>query len=740
MSSFDKLYEMNESEDGAGDRPLWTIDLEDDDEVLRWCNATLDKLKKQSRYRIHNMKRNLATFRGLQFRSQNTKVSEGNDAREETRKSKNPKIVINHILDMIEAHVSKVTKFKPAVASVPGSDDAVACNTARIADDLIDKFWIKNNFDKLMQKHTRTKRICGESIVWILWNPDIGPYHPDWVAEVFKANGIEGDPRKLSQGEINAKLRKVKDWPKIDLKDEKGNPVLDSKGEAIVIDSPVRIGDIEYKPTVPWRVFFERREHESDIEFGIYTEDVHVDELRAMHPDKADKLEDIKLAEDFDAGSLAIEKKSGKVEVAHLYFRTTARLDRGRYIKFTRNAVLTNRDNQYEGPYGRIIPCDRLTDIDPPGTIDSDSLTTHGIPAQHLYNITTSMNARNRFQFAHPKWFMPQGAVKVESLGNTTSVVQYKGPAAPVLSQPMMPPADNMQQTAKDDLQQIMGVFPGSRGQPPPGITAGIALQFLDEQENERENLAIAKHNASVKNISKQSLSLMGMKYSEDEGRLELLLGRSRAAEIESFEFANLSSIEDVDLQTSSALPTQKAARTQSLIDLSDKYPEQMDADRVLDMIGLGQADKFVSLATVNVRSAELENEKLLRTGKMPEPEETQDHLTHYYYHLSLANDPSMRKYMTKGMEDEFKEHMMTTEMLMSEIAKKNPAYAALIMQKFPNFPSYLTPEELPMPMTEMAGVGDQGAPPPEMTAPPAMAEPNQPIDMQETAVPNTVL
>src|SRR5690606_15887384 len=148
--------------------------------------------------------------------------------------------------------------------------------------------------------------------------------------------------------------------------------------------------------------------------------------------------------------------------------------------------------------------------------------------------------------------------------------------------------------------------------QPPPGIKAGIALQFLDEQENERENLAIAKHNRSIRSIAMQTLSLMSAKYGDDEGRLEDILGRSRAAEIESFKFADLTSVESVALQTQSALPLMKSARVQTLLDLSERYPTDLDGRQVLDMIGLGQSEKFVNLVTVNVRAAERENELLL--------------------------------------------------------------------------------------------------------------------------------
>lgn len=708
MTYFDKFYELAVSDQAKEYRPFWTMVGKDEEELLKWCNTTLDALKTISRYRVYNMRRNLAAYRGIQFRSQSTKVNDlDRDHRDDVKKSKNPRIVMNHLLDMVEQHVSKTTKYRPAIASVPGSDDIVDSNVAKIADDLVENFWTKEGFDALMQKHTRIKRICGESYIFVLYDPDKGPYHPDWVAEVFEKNGIKKDPRKLTKGQINRELRKVKDWPKIELKDADGRPITDEKGELLEVDAPVRVGDIVYKLVMPWRVFLQRQDDESECEFLFYTELRHISDLKAQHPEKAHKLEDVKPAEEFDPSTLAMEKTQDMIEVIHFYHKTTRHLDRGRYIKFTRDTILSNSDNPYEGPFGRILPCDRLTDLNPPGTIDADALTTHGIPAQHLYNITVSMKARNRFIFAHPKWFVPQGAVKAESLGNTSSLVQYKGPTPPVLSQPGLEGTDSMQEWAKEDLQQIMGVFGVSRGAPPSGIKAGVALQFLDEQENERENLAISKHNASIRNIAKQTLSIMGLKYADDEGRLEDILGRTRAAEIQDFSFADLSSIDDVDLQTSSALPLQKSARIQTLMDLSERYPTEVDGRQVLEMIGLGQSDKYVSLSTVAVRAAENENEKLLRTGEMNEVEQWEDHIMHYYIHLTMANETSMKKYLTKELRDELTLHMQQHEMFMVEIMKKNPAYGQLIMQKFPNFPSFLIPEDA---TAALAAMPPQGA------------------------------
>jgi hypothetical protein len=697
MTYFDQFFEIATADKARELKPFWAVADKDEDELKKWLNETLDILKQVSRNRIYTMRRNLAAYRGVQFKSQSTKNNLDTESREDNKRSKNPRIVINHLLDTIEQHVSKTTKYRPATTTIPGSEDIDDKNVASIADELLENFFVKQEIDTVMQKHTRIKRVCGESYVSITWDKNLGPYHPDWVQEVLDKAGIKGDARKLSKGQINRLLRKVTDWPKIQLLDENGEQVRDSKGEPIYIDKPVRIGDIKIKLLMPWKVFLQRRDDEQECEFVFVLELDHVDNIRADYPDKARHFDSIKGVDDFDAASLNMERYHNEVEKVHFWHKTTNKLDRGKYICFTKECILVNIDNPYEGPYGRILPIDRLTDLNPPGTIDGDALTTHGIPAQHLYNIGVSTQARNQFLFSHPKWFVPQGSTKTESLANQTSIVQYKGAQPPILSQPSNTASDTYryQDNAKQDLQQLMGAYGVSRGDPPPGIKSGVALQFLDEQENERENLAIAKHNASIRNIAKQVLSIMGFRYNDDEQRLSDILGKSKASDIESFQFSNLCSIEDVITQTSSALPNQKSARMQTLLDLNERFPADVDGRHVLDMIGLGQSDKYVSIATTAVRSAELENDKIIRTGNAGDAEYWEDHLQHYYIHLYMLNEPSYKKILDKKRRQELEIHMRTHEMFMQEIMAKNPMYAQLVMQKFPMFPIFLKKEEI---------------------------------------------
>ena len=60
----------------------------------------------------------------------------------------------------------------------------------------------------------------------------------------------------------------------------------------------------------------------------------------------------------------------------------------------------------------------------------------------------------------------------------------------------------------KEEFQQISGVFGVSRGEPPPGIKAGVALQFLNEQEQERFNEHILKWNDFIRRIAIKTISV----------------------------------------------------------------------------------------------------------------------------------------------------------------------------------------------------------------------------------------
>lgn len=710
MSTFDRLHDEEEHSANPPTKPFWTLDFNDDKVLLDWLRRDYEDLRQRARPRIRIMRRNLAAYRGISYKGQSS--GNRNSDTDGSSRAKNPRFIVNHLLDMVEQHVSRITKFRPDVAAEPASQDFDDKNIAKVADELMRATWYREEIDSAYQVHNRVARIMGESYLFALWNPDKGPLDKGWIKEQFTAAGIDKDPEKLSRAEIKRIFRDdIKEIKRIPLVGT-GGRVEDGEGNPLWIDKPVRIGEVEYKLDLPWNVFPQRKPKWEDVEYLYRIERDDVENVKGDHPDLADQIKVSASDKFFDAEHMTDTRHGNEVTVIHFWHRSNKRLDQGRYIKFTADVILENGVNEYEWNDQRILPVDRLTDLDTPAVLNGEATVRHGRPMQAMFNNSMSMVARNQFLMAHPKWFYQWNTINPASLANQATLVPVKGGSFPELRQASPTGGETFRwmDLVKENFQQIMGIFGTSRGDPPPGVKAGVAIQFLDEQENERANVSIAKHNASIRHVAILTLAVMGVYYDEEDGRLEELLGKTRAAQLKFFRFTDLTGINDVRVHTASALPRQKAARIQTLLDLSERYPEELDARQVLDMLDLGQADKFISISTTAVRSAESEDDQLMREKKMLDPAEYEDHLMHWKSHMATRNDVSFKINAGDGRAKILDSHIKAHEMFMITMAKRNPLFMEFMMQNHPNFPAYMKDPEYAA-MTATLG---QPPPPPE--------------------------
>lgn len=701
--------------------PFWTIPFDNPEkskETLDWLNQTFDALKAGSSDRIQEIRKNLAAYKGLSYQGQDTRTKTNRD-NQQPIPVKTTKLVVPHLYDMVEQHVSRLTKYRPAFSVMPVSDEHEDKMVAQISEEILDALFYQNDLDEIMRNSARAKRIMRQCYVMVLWNPNKGDLSPAY---------------------LNAK--KEADGKRIPLLDDKGEQVMSVEGTPLYIDKPVRMGDIEFKLAMAYDIFLQPKPDYKQVEYGFYRECVDVDVLRAENPDKAKEIVPQESGTYWDSEHLEERRMMNKTEVAYFYYKHTTELDSGRYIKFTRDVILVNRDLPYS--HGD-LPWERYTDVDVPGQLEPISAFELARPVQNQFNNLTSMVIRNQSLFSHPKWMVPKGSVKLESLGNDGSAVQYQGPKPPNLAQSNPTPGEifSFRTTLKEEIQQVMGVFGVSRGEPPPGIKAGIALQFLDEQENERSNSDVAKHNKFAKGIALKALSVAGDYYDESDqpdlkrvkkdgepmGRLEKLLGRHKASSAKYFKMSKLSTIYDIRVNNSSALPQQKAARTQTILDYAERFPNLFPEEQIADLLELGQSKKFLDMAAVAVRAADEENEQLLRDETASPPEIWEDHLIHYKIHLREFNQSYYKTSVPKATREAMKDHILATEMFMVELGKRNPAYLDQVGQLFPQFPLFFKAGLEEIVASTQGPI--EGELPPEELPPEAMSPDGMPMEAQ---------
>jgi hypothetical protein len=666
-------------------KPFWTLNLDDEKELLKWLNQNYDILTMHAQSRILRWRKNIAAYRGMQMMAQDIRTREVL-TRSNVPPSKNPTPINNVLFDVIEQHVSRVTKFRPNITAVPANNEHRDKMVAKIVDDIIQAIWYREDIDSIAQDLTRMARLMGESYLGIFWDEYAGKETP--------ASKKAGEERKKGK--------------QIPLVDDKGKQIMAMDGEPIFIDKPVKTGDVCYKTIMAWDIFLQRKATYKELEWAFYREIRDIEDIRGDHPEKAGEIKANKKGQFFDVDLLTERQMMNQTEEIHFWHRSTSKLNSGRHIVATRDTILVNEEHPYDH---KDFPWIRRVDVPAPGQLNGHSTTEVVRPLQSLLNNLVGMIVRNQSMISHPKWMVPRGTVKTESLGNDITVVQYQGPTPPQVAQANPTPKEvfDFTQYVEEKIGTLGGVHSVSRGDPPPGIKAGVALQFLDEQENERSNTSISQHNTMIRQIALMTASVTGQYYDDTDDRMKDLLGPEKAANADFFKAADLSNIFDIRVETASALPRQKAARVQSVLDLKQEFPNRITDDQALDMIDFGTPDKFYDIATRALRAAEGENEAILQEKNVDAPEIWESQIIHYRTHVMVLNDRSYKDAPKKVFKN-LKDHISGHEFLIMKTAERNPQILQQVLAEFPQFPMFFKDASFMPPPPPEAGAPQPGA------------------------------
>lgn len=678
-------------------------DSNQEDNILKWLNGELNYIKEEDQERIRQIQRNLALYKGIQYNDQNTRNFK-DDPRQVNRLRNPRKLVVNHLYDLTEQRVSRIVKFRPAVAALPTHDEYQDRLAAKTVEAWIKHMFYMNELDgNLGPAIARSAQVTGEGYNFIEWDPDMGEEHP-----------------------TSKKAREKDGKVDVPLLDNSGKQAFDDKGNPIRIEQEVKVGDVRFKHELTTNMFLEKKNSFEDVNYAFRCQIWDVDELRLKFPESASKIKATEDVQIYDFERMESRKGSNQVVAYYFYHKDKHFLPGGREIFFTSNVVLKNEKLPYS--HGR-LPFTRFKDVDIPHERYGVSFYNNVKQLTSQYNNVTNMIVRAQALMAHAKWVMPAGACKLEQLGNDHTVVQYKGPTPPQMVQANPTPTElfKFREQIKEEFQQISGVFGVSRGEPPPGVKAGVALQFLNEQENERSNSNVLAWNEFIRDTAVMSLSVAKDFYEPSDERTIRVVGKNNQWIVKELDPDDLNRDYDIRIQNTSALPRSKAARTQTLLDLNESFPEQVSAERVLDMLDFSQEQKFIDGRTQAVKTAEIENDKILEGGGAGEVFDWEDHIVHWEIHVRDLQGYNFKTDTPKKTRENFIDHIRAHERLMLDRAKLNPIFAERLaaLKQFPLiFKEAIIPAQ-PLP-GELPGVPPQGLQeqqPPQPNQPPPISE-----------------
>ena len=262
------------------------------------------------------------------------------------------------------------------------------------------------------------------------------------------------------------------------------------------------------------------------------------------------------------------------------------------------------------------------------------------------------------------------------------------------------------------------------QGEPPKGVTAFVALQYVSESESRRLAPEVVNLYSVVRDIDDKTLKTAAQFYDEDDKRNLMILGPEGNWEVESLNIGALKGDYAVVLVDTSTLPDSKAAKTQYLMDLAAQFPDAFEREQLMEMLGFTSTERFIDEMLRASIAAEAENQALLEGRPIPEPKDYEFHLVHWKTHAKIIQDINFKTKTSQQQQMAMLDHVGATEMLILEACVKNPIYTqkVLALGQFPLVYNGPLIEVVKNQQSIMMGMGPTLPPPapmPEQQGPP---------------------
>lgn len=254
-----------------------------------------------------------------------------------------------------------------------------------------------------------------------------------------------------------------------------------------------------------------------------------------------------------------------------------------------------------------------------------------------------------------------------------------------------------MYEEAKRQLFDIGAFHEIQRGQVPPGVDSGIAVQLLQEAENAQLHDTVRTVKESLKSWGRQHLALARWGYGQNEARWLPVQRDDLDFLLQAMTGADLPDPDTIDLDVDGFEPASKAAFRADIKDLMDK--QLIDARTGLELLDLGRGVKGAyATQTRHYAKARMENlafEKGEFTTLTPPGEgegglpvflnadgspmllmRDDDHLLHVERHNEIALDVSKPWPLRQAVLAHIEAHRQAMQMLTMEAAAMQASLA----------------------------------------------------------------
>lgn len=434
---------------------------------IRGLIQKVDQIKNSRVKQERDWKLNLAFYRGQQwiwfnrFTGQVQTLplpDEGDGPRYRVR------LTSNQILPGVQGLLAMMTKTKPVITATPDSGSERDIRAAQMAEQLFEHWWRDLSLKSKLQEALLWS-ILGSAGYWkITWDPFAGK------AMTFMV-GPDGQP--------------ILDQILADIyRDELTKANLDPRQ----FEKTVYMGDIRVDVVPPENMFLDPAATSfADAEYFICKHPMSPDEVKMRYGvtvEANSSLGSYMIPDTFLGMGESTSPEKSIREVFIGYFRPTASLPKGRYVVFIKgpDKVL------YDGPWpfpSHVLPAVEFPGPRVPGSTTNEAVVTHARPLQKELNRTISQIVMHKNLTLKPQILAPQGSLAQRLTDEPGAIIEFMpiGGAIPTWREmPSIPPyVFEHLQDIQSRLDRLFNLQAITRGDVPPNVEAGIAIDLLQE-------------------------------------------------------------------------------------------------------------------------------------------------------------------------------------------------------------------------------------------------------------------
>lgn len=285
----------------------------------------------------------------------------------------------------------------------------------------------------------------------------------------------------------------------------------------------------------------------------------------------------------------------------------------------------------------------------PTSTFYADSPMVDTNQLQREYNQLRSEISEAGRRMAKPQLLAQRGSVVVSKITNEPGqVIEYKAgyqPPTPMNLAPLPQYYVEQQDRILSDWEDLTGQHEVSRGQAPAGVTAGTAINYLQEKDDSFLTPQYNSIEEGYEKIAGQALQLF-VQYVDMPRKIKTV-GTDQSFDTVLLKGADIKNGTDIRIQRGTAVGQSQAAKEAKVMDMFSIG--LIDQSVALKLLEVGGAQKVLDMMNVAERKAMRENTKM----KMLKPEvfaQAQQLFEQQLQEAAMANPELAQQWQVEGL------------------------------------------------------------------------------------------